>query len=117
MKAIKLGDKFSNTNLGSLYKSAGKISTAIVWYKKAVEANEISGCYYLAMAYFDGEGVEKNGKEAERLLLIGANKNDYLCMSGLELLCKSGCKGMGKSKSKANEWNEKKCKAYPQYCK
>ena len=47
-----------------LFETAGR------WYKEAIDAGNLWGAPTLAAMYMDGEGVETDYEEAERLLLI-----------------------------------------------
>jgi tetratricopeptide (TPR) repeat protein len=63
-KAAEDGDTDAMSNLGVLYAKNLEYEKAIFWYRKAAEAGNATAMFNLGKSYRNGEGVEKDNREA-----------------------------------------------------
>ncbi|GJJ78459.1 uncharacterized protein EMPS_10818 [Entomortierella parvispora] len=85
---------------GSIMEKSAEM--AVVWYEKAISHQNGMSANNLALMYFNGDGVTKDFKQAEKLFLCALNYGDPNAMDNLvNLYVASG------NINKAEKWNEK----------
>ncbi len=72
LKAAEVGSTNAMNSLGEVYELESNYQEAIKWYEKATEQNQPNAFRNLALCYRDGNGVVKDIKKAEELLLKAA---------------------------------------------
>lgn len=59
------GDHFAECQLGVLYAHEKKFDESFKWFERAANGGEPEGMYWLAHAYYDGEGVAVDRRKAK----------------------------------------------------
>lgn len=76
---------------------------ALKYFKLAADQKNADGYTGLGLCYWNGEGVEKDTKEAVRLFTLGAEAGNAQAHEMLGLCYEHGIGGLAKSASKAQE--------------
>jgi|GEM_PF-1387879 len=76
LKAAEKGDRDSQAALGLIYSNRGEINfernytKGVFWLRKAAEQGEIEAQARLGLMYMDGEGINKDYREAAKWFLL-----------------------------------------------
>lgn len=82
------GDHFAECRLGRLYAHENKFEEAFKWFDRAANGGEPEGMYWLAQAYYDGEGVATDHRKAKYWAERGLSAGNSDCAL-LVRLCNS----------------------------
>ena len=96
---VILGVMASNGD-GTVAKDQAK---AFEWYQRAAELGDRRGMFYLANAYLNGDGTEKNESEAFRWYRKAADLNSPACMTRLGDMYRDGV-GVEQNYGEAVRW-------------
>ena len=85
-KAAKNESSMAYYNLGKVYESQNKFTTATNWYNKAIEMNNSNAMNNLADLYLQGKGLVQNTNQAELLYVQAAELGNATSMRNLGFL-------------------------------
>ena len=104
--AARQGNVEAQYNLGRLFSTGAKkdVSKAIEWYNKAALKGSAMASYNTAFHYLNGDGVNKDFKEAMRQFTIAANLGLYQAQNNLGFYYSMGREGMEKNYGLAYYW-------------
>ncbi len=91
-------------------EAAGDLDTAVEWYRKAADANDPTAMHKLALAYYNGNGVDQNIVDTVEWFEKAADAGNSDSMLRLGLIYHAG-DGIGKNLAKALQWYHKAAKA------
>lgn len=104
----------ANLRIASAYKAQGEDVKAddyyrksLEYYEKAGEAGNIEALNYAAIAYWRGNGCEINGQTAYDYFRKSAEMGNYVAMSNVGSLFRSGQNLLQKNMDSAYEWFKK----------
>jgi TPR repeat protein len=61
-------------SLGQIAYGEKDFSDSLIWFKRAAKLNHARAIYYIGRHYWNGQGVERNKKEAMKLFHEAADK-------------------------------------------
>lgn len=79
---------------------------AVKWFQKASDRGNLTGLFYLAKAYQEGNGVPQNYKKAMELFEQGAGRGDWEAAQAMSHMYSAG-EGVEKSQALADKWFRK----------
>jgi len=91
-------------------EAAGDLDTAVEWYRKAADANDPTAMHKLALAYYNGNGVDQNIVDTVEWFEKAADAGNSDSMLRLGLIYHAG-DGIEKNLAKALQWYHKAAKA------
>ena len=91
-------------------EAAGELDTAVEWYQKAADANDPTAMHKLALAYYNGNGIDQNIVDTVEWLEKAADAGNSDSMLKLGLIYHAG-DGIEKNLKKAFELYHKAAKA------
>ncbi|RYU67017.1 sel1 repeat family protein [Aliivibrio finisterrensis] len=113
-KAAKNESSMAYYNLGKVYESQNKFTTATNWYNKAIEMSNSNAMNNLADLYLQGKGLVQNTNQAELLYVQAAELGNATSMRNLGFLYFKGIE-VKQDMEKAYFWfNLAAAKAYPE---
>lgn len=83
-KSALLGNGSAMLDLGNIAAMRGQQQEALKWWNQAAELEVPDAYYFLALAYRDGNGVERDASRAENYLKLAAKLDNYQAQLDLE---------------------------------
>lgn len=100
--------------LGGLLQNRNEKEESVLWFRRAVDGGSPYARFYLALAYINGGGIERDPRQAEGLLQEAALKGHVNAMKYLAKLYREGrhlgqnmkmSRGLDKLAEPAMKWN------------
>jgi uncharacterized protein len=73
-KSARHGEPKAMFSLGQIAYCEKDFSDSLIWFKRAAKLNHARSIYYIGRHYWNGQGVERNKKEAMKLFHQAADK-------------------------------------------
>ncbi|MGH7952502.1 MAG: tetratricopeptide repeat protein [Limisphaerales bacterium] len=73
-KSARQGEPKAMFSLGQIAYIEKNFSDSLTWFKRAVKTGHARSLYYIGRQYWNGQGVDRDRKEAMRLFHLAARK-------------------------------------------
>lgn len=83
-QAANSGNAFAMLDIGNIHAMRGEKREAVNWWQKASAGNLSDAYYFLALAYQNGDGVERNAEKARSYMQTASRLDNYQAQLDLQ---------------------------------